>query len=604
MSTLPIKYSGEYEWNITDPSFVSKFLAAPPGARFSSDTFIIGGLEWKIHAYPKGKFEAPKQRKDHIEGCELYLQLLSKSWPHKMKKIIFNYRLYCPAANSSFTNIHSWNKSDKKYFVHWFRGTLTTKELEACEGRQINFKFYINILRIINFAHNPKSRYHNRSKQVQSSPVKYQFPFKLSSIDPSNPNKNVFEYEYKVDNIEELFVNTKCGKHLESPIFDNLWCLRIAPKGWKLNAQNYVCLWLQLCGLPINISKLKVRFTVKCVETNTIHFSKDRYFRYYFHDQYAGWNQKKLLTKSLKRLKSDTLTFQGRITILAKYDLNGHEIPMIKSSNNWIRSDKFESAGIANKSNDTHYAPKKNQNSTKNHDDQPSNMFESANTFKSKRASKWVRSKATEEKAEEIAIAAPAVGTSVPDEIAVASPEYIAGPGNMDAEDEKSSEIDGLRQQIVRLNSKVATMQQTIDYLQSKLGIMGNEESKENTLDGEQSIVEILRQTQDEIIALKKFTGLSGFVVNATESSANPVKQWLTNVVGLPQYYKNFEENGFDAINSVKRLIIEQLEILGIEKLGHKLQIMCAIEDLKNGDNNNEIVVSEGAHPTGNTKYI
>ena len=80
-----------------------------------------------------------------------------------------------------------------------------------------------------------------------------------------------------------------------------------------MNAQNYVCLWLQLCGLPINISKLNVRFTAKCVETNTIHFSKDRYFRYYFHDQYGEWNQKKLLTKSLKRLKSDTLTFQVRM---------------------------------------------------------------------------------------------------------------------------------------------------------------------------------------------------------------------------------------------------------------------------------------------------
>ena len=70
---------------------------------------------------------------------------------------------------------------------------------------------------------------------------------------------------------------------------------------------------------------------------------------------------------------------------------------------------------------------------------------------------------------------------------------------------------------------------------------------------------------------MTKFTGFRGdaFGVKTSRLSLNlpPVKQWLIDVVGLPQYYPNFEQHGFDTMASVKRLVIEQLDILGMKMI-------------------------------------
>ena len=302
-----IAYNGSFTWKITDANDVLEFLNASPGTRFSSKIFRIGGLQWQLFAYPKGKYRPSRSHRSFIEGCELSLQLLSSSWPSNVYKIIFNYRLCCQGANSSFSNVQMFVRN-QDHSVSWYRGTLTTKELEALEGQTIELKCYINILRTI--AHDQYS-------------IIYQFPFKLSQ-QSNNNNPNLFEYEWQINNISDLFINTKCGKHIESPIFNHFVCLRIAPKGWKLREQKWVNLWLQLCALPMNISKIDLKYSIKCVETNTIFNSKQVAFDYNPYHKNAGWNQRKLVTNSLRKYNS--LTFKVEIRILHKYDLNGYPV--------------------------------------------------------------------------------------------------------------------------------------------------------------------------------------------------------------------------------------------------------------------------------------
>ncbi|KAB5554107.1 hypothetical protein PHYPO_G00046370 [Pangasianodon hypophthalmus] len=55
--------------------------------------------------------------------------------------------------------------------------------------------------------------------------------------------------------------------------------------------------------------------------------------------------------------------------------------------------------------------------------------------------------------------------------------------------------------------------------------------------------------------------------------------EWL-NAIGLPQYHKRLLDNGYDSINIVRDLTWEDLQEIGITKLGHQKKIMLAVKKL------------------------
>ncbi|KAF4092224.1 hypothetical protein AMELA_G00018440 [Ameiurus melas] len=55
--------------------------------------------------------------------------------------------------------------------------------------------------------------------------------------------------------------------------------------------------------------------------------------------------------------------------------------------------------------------------------------------------------------------------------------------------------------------------------------------------------------------------------------------EWLS-AIGLPQYHKKLLENGYDSINIVRDLSWEDLQEIGITKLGHQKKIMLAVKKL------------------------
>ncbi|XP_076837903.1 caskin-2 isoform X3 [Brachyhypopomus gauderio] len=55
--------------------------------------------------------------------------------------------------------------------------------------------------------------------------------------------------------------------------------------------------------------------------------------------------------------------------------------------------------------------------------------------------------------------------------------------------------------------------------------------------------------------------------------------EWLS-AIGLPQYHKKLLENGYDSINIVRDLTWEDLQEIGITKLGHQKKIMLAVKKL------------------------
>uniref|UniRef100_A0A8C9UWT2 Caskin-2 n=1 Tax=Scleropages formosus TaxID=113540 RepID=A0A8C9UWT2_SCLFO len=55
--------------------------------------------------------------------------------------------------------------------------------------------------------------------------------------------------------------------------------------------------------------------------------------------------------------------------------------------------------------------------------------------------------------------------------------------------------------------------------------------------------------------------------------------EWLS-AIGLPQYHKKLSENGYDSISIVRDVTWEDLQEIGITKLGHQKKIMLAVKKL------------------------
>ena len=65
------------------------------------------------------------------------------------------------------------------------------------------------------------------------------------------------------------------------------------------------------------------------------------------------------------------------------------------------------------------------------------------------------------------------------------------------------------------------------------------------------------------------------------------VKSWLKHTVRLSQYIDNFIKNGFDDIEVIQETMsMDDLDEIGIKKLGHKKKIMLFIDKLKLNENN------------------
>ncbi|XP_063759589.1 caskin-2-like isoform X8 [Eleginops maclovinus] len=71
--------------------------------------------------------------------------------------------------------------------------------------------------------------------------------------------------------------------------------------------------------------------------------------------------------------------------------------------------------------------------------------------------------------------------------------------------------------------------------------------------------------------------------------------EWLS-AIGLPQYHRKLSENGYDSISIVKDLTWEDLQEIGITKLGHQKKLMLAVKKLC--DINRAILMAESGQGT------
>eukprot|EP01084_Bolivina_argentea_P063474 115890_1 len=82
----------------------------------------------------------------------------------------------------------------------------------------------------------------------------------------------------------------------------------------------------------------------------------------------------------------------------------------------------------------------------------------------------------------------------------------------------------------------------------------------------------------------------------------NRIKEWLKgDAIDMEQYYDVLVKNGFDSFNLIRTLTIHILQQIGVNKLGHRIELMRRVSSLE-GNLDNEVNVEEieGQH----TEYM
>eukprot|EP01084_Bolivina_argentea_P291124 500313_1 len=132
----------------------------------------------------------------------------------------------------------------------------------------------------------------------------------------------------------EKFVQKICkAKHsqaFESKIFEIgqiKWFLRLYPNGSGKNNMGHVNLFLYIVSIPSDISKLRVKYSIVCKETET-HWNHIKDYKP--HAMGSGWSNHRLPKDKL--FKFTSFSFKIKLAILEKYDLHNNVIPLMNLS--------------------------------------------------------------------------------------------------------------------------------------------------------------------------------------------------------------------------------------------------------------------------------
>eukprot|EP01084_Bolivina_argentea_P147660 258306_1 len=220
--------TGSYTWTIS-----KKLSSYKVGDKLVSDIFgiAIENLKCQMKIYPNGS-------KDDFEG---YAMVFCKivCMPDNWKTITICKTVSSPQTKSKQTNMGQYRIGINQGWKY---------VLPFAEIKDLNFLELIISIRILRI-------------EMKNSIIHY-------------PNDN-FEYEKQM-NLQYILSSSdilllkhcKMGKMVESSIFNSMWCIRLCPNGCAPRDTGKCAVGLTLCGLPKDISKIKVRWSIQCESMN------------------------------------------------------------------------------------------------------------------------------------------------------------------------------------------------------------------------------------------------------------------------------------------------------------------------------------------------
>eukprot|EP01084_Bolivina_argentea_P128556 227213_1 len=460
--------AGSYAWKITDEQLIKSICDANFKETFSSDIFEIAKLKWQTIVYPNGFSD---KSRGSFMVCIKLLEI-PKTW----KKIITSRTSKCVQTSTSNTSIEHFRTSGQ--VKGGSRYTLSLSELKATNPSEITIITSVNILRII--LKNNQLLYQNPIRNFQSKP----------------------KFTWKID--QSMIKQGQFTKALESPVHHEMWIMRCI--GTKV--KGFITMQLMLVALPANISKLKISYTVKCIEVNV---SKSATITLYFSENDAGEYStgftKFIAYQQVKNV--DTLTFEGDINILNGYDEKDNEISMTE----------IEWNAYAN------------------------------------------QHKISQEHKEDN----------------ISTDEYKEIKNEISCIKQQLNDQNGsLSTNIEQNNKLMEQIQNNLNEITKEINDLKliSEEKKNDNFDNIKKEMEIMKRNIDTLMNEK---ALNDSKQNKKQAA---MKKWLNNVVGLPQYIDLFIENGIEDMDTISHITMNELQMCGIDKIGHKIKITKAIQRL------------------------
>jgi len=96
-------------------------------------------------------------------------------------------------------------------------------------------------------------------------------------------------------------------------------------------------------------------------------------------------------------------------------------------------------------------------------------------------------------------------------------------------------------------------------------------------------------------------------LMSRSDRKTNPktyaFRNWIEHVVQLPEYFELFVENGVETLEVASMLTVTELSLIGIKKIGHKMQILTAVAALKEKANSGFALAKSEAEG-GSTAYL
>ena len=548
--------SDYHTWTIKDANTIHQMLGATNKQQFVSKPFEMMNLKWQLEVYPNG------HRKEHKGYVCVYLTLLEM--PCDLQSITLSMSIRCNDTIAGHSNKYQYLKTKNESKLHWGFGAKnvplsfwkrTSKSNESADA-SMSITVSINIQSLNRMNSTDFNLIHSQNQINQL---------------PAQQTANDTKFEWNLENMEiEWFKRSRNGQQFISPIFANQWQLSCYPNGCNHKYAGKMSLYLLWLNPPPFVKSVRCKIMFHCPEgeatwnsTKLHSFEHGASFGISDFLPLSSIIDSESLTISVDIAVVD-LTYFGAETVDNLEDLEIRDpvqIAHILTAD--IQRDQFQRTyqGLVVLEHDERI--KMLSDNVQRISESMKGLTESVQIIHGVITGIHLVNGTTKSTKN-------GFHKKVDLQTILDLNRMMNDTKGQDTKDEMSS----LKQRVETLERELATQYKPrIQSLWNGLQRV-NVDMKEqdmNESDDLRKRVEKLEENMNRIMNEGK----------GHNSEMNAVRQWMNNVVKLPQYLDLFVQHGFDDMKVIQALTMNDLQEMGIEKRGHRIRIVQAIATLK-----------------------
>ena len=135
-----------------------------------------------------------------------------------------------------------------------------------------------------------------------------------------------------------------------------------------------------------------------------------------------------------------------------------------------------------------------------------------------------------------------------------------------------------------QLSQQLKNQQKSSNFSNQNNQNMNNNNKQPDLQQNMQNMQNQIQQMQNMMMNMQSHIMANDDTDNDTKSDNDDkeeLREWLKDVVKLPQYFQVFIENGIEDLDTVAALDKDTLKQIGIDKVGHQLKILTNAKTIK-----------------------